>query len=269
MDAVPISPGSISPEALLAASLGFPGPQILDVRREAAFGAAEHSLPGAIRRDPEAVAAWAGALETHRPVIAYCMHGHAISQQVAAALGARGLAACYLEGGIEDWAALGLPLAAKPGRPSVWVTRARPKVDRVACPWLLRRFVDPDARILFVPPAEVARVAAATGGTAFDIPGAPYTHEGEGCSFDAFLARHRPEDPALALLARIIRGADTERPDLHPASGGLFAAALGFSALIADDHALLRHAFPLYDALYLWCRDLQGEAHRWPPAAAA
>ncbi|MBV1797655.1 chromate resistance protein ChrB domain-containing protein [Siccirubricoccus sp. G192] len=100
-------------------------------------------------------------------------------------------------------------------------------------------------------------------------PAPPYTHEGEGCSFDAFLARHRPEDPALALLARIIRGADTERPDLHPASGGLFAAALGFSALIAEDQVLLRHAFPLYDALYLWCRDLQGEAHRWQPAAAA
>ncbi|MBV1797656.1 chromate resistance protein [Siccirubricoccus sp. G192] len=101
------------------------------------------------------------------------MHGHAVSQEVAAALRARGLAASYLEGGIEGWASLGLPLAAKPGRPSVWVTRARPKVDRVACPWLLRRFVDPDARILFVPPAEVARVAGATGGTAFDIPGAP------------------------------------------------------------------------------------------------
>ena len=264
MDAVPILA-----EELLAATLAFPGPQILDVRRDAAFTAAAQSLPRAIRRDPEAVPAWAGALEAHRPVIAFCVHGHEVSQGVAAALAARGLAARYLEGGIEGWAALGLPLAGKPGRPSLWVTRARPKVDRVACPWLIRRFLDPDARLLFVPPAEVARVAEATGATAFDIPDAPYTHEGEGCSFDAFVARHRPQDEALALLARIVRGADTERPDLHPAAGGLFAAALGFSALITEDHALLRHAFPLYDALYLWCRDLQDEAHRWPPAMQA
>jgi len=262
MDASPVSP-----ESLFAATLGFPGPQILDVRPDAAFATAEHALPCALRRDPGSVIAWAGTLELHRPVVACCLHGHAASQEVSAALAGRGLAAHYLEGGIEGWAALGLPLAPKPGRPSVWVTRARPKVDRVACPWLLRRFVDPDARILFVPPTEVARVAEATGGTAFDIPDAPYTHEGEGCSFDAFLTRHRPDDPALALLARIIRGADTERPDLHPAAGGLFAAALGFSALIPDDHALLRHAFPFYDALYLWCRDLQQEVHRWSPAA--
>ncbi len=259
----------LSPEALFAASLGFPGPQILDARRAAALAQATRSLPRALPRDPEAVGAWAGALERHRPVAVYCVHGHEVSQGVAAALVARGFDAAYLAGGIEGWEALGLPLAARPGRPSVWVTRARPKVDRVACPWLIRRFLDPDARILFVPPAEVAATAEATGGTAFDIPGAPYTHEGEGCSFDAFVARHRPEDPALALLARIVRGADTERPDLHPASAGLFAAALGFSALIADDQALLRHAFPLYDALYLWCRDLQGEAHRWPPGGGA
>ena len=114
------------------------------------------------------------------------------------------------------------------------------------------------------------RVAAATGATTFDIPNAPYTHERqadgtEGCSFDAFVARHRPDDPTLARLALIVRGADTARPDLQLAAGGLFAAALGFSALIEDDHALLRHAFPLYDALYLWCRDLQQETHTWPP----
>lgn len=149
--------GPISPEALFAATLGFPGPQLLDVRPEAAFAAAEHALPRALRRDPESVAAWAGALEAHRPVIAYCLHGHAASQEVAA---------------------------------------------------------------------------------------------------------------APALLAHIIRGADTERQDPQPAAGGPFAAALGFPALIPDDHALLRHAFPLCDALYLWCRDLQQEVHRWQPAVA-
>lgn len=240
---------------------------MLDVRRTAVFTEATTSLPRVLRRDPEAVASWAGELEPHRPVIAACVAGHEVSQSVAAALAARGLQARYLAGGFIGWVALGLPMAPKPAAPSVWVTRARPKVDRVACPWLLRRFVDPDASILYVAPGDVARIAAQTGGTAFDIPGAPYTHDGEKCSFDAFVARHRPDDPALALLATIVRGADTERPNLHVASGGVFAAALGLSALFGEgDRATLRHAMVLYDALYLWCRDGQHEAHRWPPA---
>lgn len=261
MTAIPISP-----EDALALMRTFPGPQVVDVRREPAFAAATTSLPGALRRDHEAVAGWADGLEPHRLVIVMCVHGHEISQSVAAALSARGYTTSYLAGGIAEWAALGLPLAPKPGKPSVWVTRERPKVDRVACPWLLRRFVDPDARILYVSPGDVSRVAAETGGTAFDIPGAPYTHDGEKCSFDAFVDRHRPGDPALARLATIVRGADTERPDLHVASGGLFASALGMSVLFgADDRATLRHAMVLYDAMYLWCRDAQQEVHRWPP----
>lgn len=259
---------AIAAEVAFALTLGFPGPQLLDVRRDEAFAADGMSLPRALRRDPEAMASWAGALEPHRPIIVACVHGHSVSQGVAAALAARGLDARYLAGGIEGWRALGLPMDPKPAAPSVWVTRARPKVDRVACPWFLRRFMDPDARVLFVPPDRVAAVAEATGGTAFDIPGAPYTHEGESCSFDAFVERHSPpEDAAIRRLARIVRGADTEQPDLDPAAGGLFAAALGLSALLpGDDHMLLRVAFPIYDALYLWCRDLQAERHAWPPA---
>ena len=259
----------ISPEDLYAEMRKFPGPQVIDVRRAEPYAAAATSLPGALRRDPDptSIAAWAGALEPHRDVVVACVYGHNVGETTAAALAARGLNARYLAGGIAEWANLGLPLAPKPTKPSVWVTRERPKVDRVACPWLLRRFVDPDARILYVAPADVTAVAAETGGTAFDIPGAPYTHHGENCSFDAFVQRHRPNDPALARLATIVRGADTERPDLHPASGGLFASALGMSALFGnDDRATLRHAMVLYDALYLWCRDAQQEAHRWPPA---
>lgn len=264
-DSLVAAPAAIAPEQLCALMARFPGPQILDVRRAPAFEAAQHSLPGAIRRDPEALSAWANQLERHRPVVVACVWGHNVSHGVAAALLTRGFDARPLAGGIMGWAGLGLPMAAKPAKPSVWVTRERPKVDRVACPWLIRRFIDPDARFVFVPPAQVNAVAAASGGTAFDIPDAPYTHIGEACSFDAFVARHRPDDAALATLARIVRGADTGRPELHPAGGGLFAAALGFSALIGDDHALLRHAFPLYDALYLWCRDLAAETHTWPP----
>lgn len=261
---------AIAPEQAFALLQRFPGPQLLDIRREEAFAKASSSLPGALRRDPETALAWAGRLDPHRPVIAACAWGHNVSQGVAYLLAQRGLDACYLEGGIAAWQAMGLPTAPKPKPPSLWVTRARPKVDRVACPWFIRRFIDPDGRILFVAPADVMRVAAETGGTAFDVPGAPYTHDPqadgtEGCTFDAFVAGHRPDDAALLRLALIVRGADTSRAHLHPAAGGLFAAALGFSALIDDDHALLRHAFPLYDALYLWCRDLQREAHTWPP----
>lgn len=259
---------SITPEDLYAEMRTFPGPQVIDVRRAEPYAAATTSLPGAIRRDPDptSIAAWAGALEPHRNVVVACVYGHNVGETAAAALAARGVRARFLEGGIVGWAELGLPLVPKPANPSVWVTRERPKVDRVACPWLLRRFVDPDARILYVAPADVTAVAAETGGTAFDIPGAPYTHNGEECSFDAFVARYRPNDPAMARLATIVRGADTERPDLHSASGGLLAAALGMSALFAaDDRATLRHAMVLYDALYLWCRDAQQEAHRWPP----
>jgi rhodanese-related sulfurtransferase len=259
---------AIAPEAAAAMLHAFPGPQILDIRREDAFGKGEFSLPGALRRDPETTAAWAGLLEPHRPVIAVCVWGHNVSQGVAYQLTSRGFDARYLDGGLMAWKAMGLPTAPKPKPPSLWITRARPKVDRIACPWLIRRFIDPDARFVFVPPADVARVAAETGGTAFDTPDAPYTHDGPKCSFDAFVERHRPDDPALARLALIVRGADTEAHDLHPAVAGLFAASLGYSALFHDDHAQLREVMKLYDALYLWCRDLAAERHFWKMPAA-
>jgi rhodanese-related sulfurtransferase len=266
---LPTSARPVSAEVLLARMTAFPGPVVLDVRREPVYAAADRSLPGALRRDPEALLGWAGQLEPLRPVVAVCAFGHNVSHDVAEALSDRGFDATYLDGGIAAWTALGFPLAPKPAAASVWVTRARPKVDRVACPWFIRRFMDPDARFVFVPPRDVTRVAAQSGGTAFDIPGAPYTHADETaderCTFDAFVARHRPDDPALSRLASIVRGADTSRPQLHPAAAGLFATALGMSALVADDAMLLRTAFPLYDALYLWCRDLQEEVHAWPP----
>ncbi len=254
---------AIAPEAACAMLHAFPGPQLLDIRREEAFAKGEFSLPGALRRDPETTAAWANRLDPHRPVIVACVWGHNVSQGVAYELAARGLDARYLDGGLMGWKAMGLPTAPKPKPPSVWVTRARPKVDRIACPWLIRRFIDPDARFVFAAAADVARTAAATGGTAFDTPDAPYTHDGEKCSFDAFVERHCPHDKALARLALIVRGADTDRHDLHKAAAGLFAASLGFSSLFADDHEQLRQAMPLYDALYLWCRDLQAEQHQW------
>jgi hypothetical protein len=146
-----------------------------------------------------------------------------------------------------------------------WVTRERPKIDRIACPWLIQRFIDPAAEFLYVPAAEVLRVAAATGATPYDIPGVEMSHVGELCSFDAFLATHRLDDPALVRLAAIVRGADTSRPDLTPQSAGLYAISLGLSRVFADDHEMLRHGMVVYDALYAWCRDAQHETHAWPP----
>jgi hypothetical protein len=148
-----------------------------------------------------------------------------------------------------------------------WVTRARPKIDRIACPWLVARFIDPGAEFLYVPAEEVLAVAERTGAIPYDIPGVELSHEGELCSFDAFLQRYELSEPALHHLAVIVRGADTSRLDLAPQSAGLFAISLGLSAVFADDHELLQAGLVMYDALYAWCRSLQAETHNWPPGS--
>ena len=146
-----------------------------------------------------------------------------------------------------------------------WVTRERPKIDRVACPWLIERFIDRDAKFLFVAASDVMRVAREAGATPYDVEGVELTHDGPLCSFDALLVRYRVDDPALASLAVIVRGADTARLDLAPQCAGLLAISLGLSRLFADDHELLRHGFVMYDALYAWLREAQGETHTWNP----
>ena len=148
-----------------------------------------------------------------------------------------------------------------------WVTRERPKIDRIACPWLIVRFIDQDAELLFVPSARVIATAAETGAVPYDIPGVELSHVGEKCSFDAFLEKYRLDDPALLALAPIIRGADTSRLALTPQSGGLYAISLGLSAMFTDDHEMLKHGLVMYDALYTWCGSLRSETHGWPPAA--
>jgi hypothetical protein len=146
-------------------------------------------------------------------------------------------------------------------KPSKWVTRARPKIDRIACPWLIRRFVDPDAEFLYVPTERVFAIAAETGAIPYDIPGAePFSHHGEKCSFDAFIDQFALDEPALAALATIVRGADTARPDLAPQCAGLLAISLGLSANFEDDHGMLELAMPIYDALYTWCRSVRNAA---------
>ncbi|MBA3771279.1 MAG: chromate resistance protein [Ramlibacter sp.] len=150
-----------------------------------------------------------------------------------------------------------------------WVTRERPKIDRIACPWLITRFIDREAEFLYVPAAEVLKTAADAGATPYDVPGVELSHVGELCSFDAFLAKYHLEDPALQRLAIIIRGADTSRLDLAPQSAGLYAISLGLSRVFADDHEMLRHGLVMYDALHAWCRDGQDETHNWPPRITA
>lgn len=146
-----------------------------------------------------------------------------------------------------------------------WVTRERPKIDRIACPWLIARFIDPAAEILFVPPDAVARTSRDTGAIPFDVEGVELSHDGPLCTFDAFLAKYALRDPALADLATIVRGADTDRLDLAPQCAGLLAISLGLSQLYADDHQQLQHGFVIYDALYAWLTRARGETHTWNP----
>ncbi|MGQ0612731.1 MAG: chromate resistance protein ChrB domain-containing protein [Planctomycetaceae bacterium] len=146
-----------------------------------------------------------------------------------------------------------------------WITRERPKIDRIACPWLIARFIDPEAEFLFAPAAEVVPRAAETGAVPFDVEGVELTHDGPLCSFDAFLRRYRLHDPGLQELAVIVRGADTDRLDLAPQCAGLLAISLGLSHNFPDDHEALRNGFVVYDALYAWCRHVREERHDWNP----
>ena len=258
---------SISPQSVYERLGTAAAPLIVDVRREPAFAEAGQLVVGAIRRAPETVEAWASGIPAGRSVAVYCVRGHEVSQNTAAALRDFGIDAHYLEGGIEAWAASGLPLRNKAVKAlAQWVTRERPKIDRIACPWLIRRFVDPEAKFLYVPTEQVFDVAREGRATAYDIPGAePFTHDGEKCSFDAFLKVYGIRDAALDTLALIVRGVDTDRLALAPQSPGLLAVTLGLSANFPDDHAMLEHGMVMYDALYTWCRSLRGETHGWNP----
>jgi len=148
-----------------------------------------------------------------------------------------------------------------------WITRERPKIDRIACPWLVARFIDQEPEFLYVPSGDVLSVAEQTKAIPYDIPGVELTHEGELCSFDAFLKKYQLDDRALQRLALIVRGADTSRLDLTPQSAGLYALSLGLSHGFADDHEMLKHGMVMYDALYAWCKHCQRESHNWPPGS--
>ena len=242
---------------------------VLDVRRAQFFAAAPILIAGAAWRDPSCVGAWSGELDRERAVVVYCAHGQVVSQSVADALAVAGLSARYLSGGIAAWIAAGAPVTRKPVHGVTWITRERPKIDRIACPWLVARFIDAAPKFVFVPSEAVFDEAERLGAIPYDIPGAELSHRGELCSFDAFLADYGLTDPALRYLATIVRGADTGRLDLAPQAAGLLAISLGLSANFADDHEMLARGLVLYDALYEWCRSCTQETHGWPPAAPA
>ena len=146
-----------------------------------------------------------------------------------------------------------------------WITRERPKIDRIACPWLISRFIDAKPEFVFVPASDVATVARATGAIPFDVEGVELSHDGPLCSFDAFVLKYELDDPALGELAKIVRGADTDHLDLTPQCAGVLAISLGLSKLFTDDQEQLRHGFVMYDALYAWLREARGERHDWNP----
>jgi len=260
--------GAMSTAELRAQIKGKTPPIVIDVRRRPAFLEGDSMISGALRRQPEAVREWGRSLPRASAVVVYCVHGHEVSQGAAAALQDAGIAARYLEGGLQAWEDAQGELDDKPRNASTrWITRERPKIDRIACPWLVRRFVDPDAEFLYVPKASVLDAAKEKDAVPYDIADVHFSHDGERCSFDAFIKHYRLADAALLELATIVRGADTARLDLAAQAPGLAAISLGLSRNFQDDHEMLKHGMVMYDALYTWCKEGKDEVHTWNPQA--
>ncbi|HCT32163.1 MAG TPA: sulfurtransferase [Sulfitobacter sp.] len=261
------------PVSTLARLVGTPDcPVLLDVRIDEDFDADPHLIPGAVRQPFLDVIKLADDL-TGRPVVVYCQKGLKISQGAAALLRSAGAKAEVLEGGQFAWRDAGLPMVLAEKLPpldasgrTVWVTRHRPKIDRIACPWLIRRFVDPNAQILFVAASQVASVAERFNATPFDIEDVFWSHRDEKCTFDTMIEEFSISHDALTRLAVIVRGADTNRHDLAPEAAGLLAASLGLSRMYRDDLEQLEAGMMLYDAFYRWARDATDEGHDWPAA---
>mgnify|MGYP003571219026 CR=1 FL=1 len=263
----------MSPQELFD-RLGTAGaPRVIDARIEEDLAADPRRVPAALDRPGLAAAGWAGDFAGEE-VVVYCERGLKISQGAAAWLRHSGARAMVLEGGFQGWISAGLPLVPQDRLPprdsrgrTLWVTRARPKIDRLACPWLIRRFVDPAAVFLFVAPEEVSAVAGRFGATPFDIEGVFWSHRGERCSFDAMVEEFGLGTEAMLRLATVVRGADTGRLELAPEAAGLLAASLGLSQTFTDDLAQLEAGMALYDAFYRWARDAAAETHNWPAAS--
>jgi rhodanese-related sulfurtransferase len=264
------APNTISIDKLVRL-IGTPKcPMLVDVRPQGDFEADLHLIPSAIHRSFDKLGGRVEAYVGHSAVV-ICQNGGSLSQGAAALLRNQGVPAEALEGGVEAWKKERLPLVPFAKLPpvdaqgrTVWVTRTRPKIDRIACPWLIRRFVDPHAVFLFVAPSEVVAVAERFGGVPFDIENVFWSHRGETCTFDTMVEEFGLGTPPLLHLATIVRGADTARPELAPEAPGLLAASLGLSRMYADDLQQLEAGMLLYDAFYRWSRDATDETHNWP-----
>ncbi len=261
------SPTEIS-VAQLSRIIGLPGaPVLVDVRPCGGQDLGQHALPTARQMKSETVPIWADSFSGRR-VIVYCRNGGDVSQGTAAWLRQAGIDAQTLEGGFDAWRQADQPLLCVDRLPerdqagrTTWVTRARPKIIRIACPWLIRRFIDPTSVFLYVAPSEVAAVAKRFAATPFDCGDGIWNDRGDACTFDVMLEEFNLKTEPLSRLAAIIRGADTGLPDLTSQSGGLLAISLGYSRMFKDDVAQLDATMPVYDALYRWCRDGTEETH--------
>ena len=261
---------SISSEKLSRLIGTHHAPTLIDVRPDDDFAADSRLIPGASRRSHLDVQDWVTSLGEHS-VVVICEKGLKLSEGTAAWLRHSGIAAEILEGGHLGWRQVGLPTVVADRIPrrdaygrTVWVTRARPKIDRIACPWLIRRFVDPAAVFLFVASSEVEAVAERFDAAPFDIENVFWSHRGEFCTFDVMVKEFGLSTPGLERLATLVRAADTARLDLAPEAPGLLAASLGLSRMYDDDLEQLNAGLLLYDAFYRWCRDATRETHNWP-----
>src|SRR5437762_8550275 len=269
-DATMSSPNTISIDKL-SRLIGLPKcPHLIDVRTDEDFAADPRLIPGSRRRAFASVEGWASELDGQSAVL-ICHHGLKLSHGTAAWLRHLGKDANVLDGGHSAWAAANLPPIADTRIPprdargrTLWVTRSRPKIDRIACPWLIRRFVDPTAVFLFVAASEVMAVGERFNATPFDIENVHWSHRGELCTFDVMIEEFGLATPPLLRLATMVRAADTGRLDLSPEAPGLLAASLGLSRMFDDDLEQLEAGMLLYDAFYRWCRDASGETHNWP-----
>lgn len=248
-------------------------PILIDVRSRGDVERLPRMIPGAMYFDAEVAPQWVRKLPQRRSVAIYSSAERDIGA-LASTLTISGVHCSILEGGIEHWLESQLPTIRMrddlgvPGQ-SQWVTRERPKIDRLACPWLIRRFIDPLATFHYVPAQRVRTDATSLGAQPYDIPDVTFSHRGPNCSFDAFLDEFDLHDPILDELARIVRAADTATLDQAREAPGLLAISLGLSASIADDQLLLEQAMLIYDALYAWCKSARDEPHSWPKQVSA
>ncbi|SDD80486.1 chromate resistance protein ChrB domain-containing protein [Ruegeria marina] len=245
-------------------------PVLVDISIDPDFADDPFLIPGAFRH-PYTDYAGLVSLLAGRRCIVICQQGIKLSQGLVARLRNDGHFAEYLQGGNFGWRDYTdtprVPAGALPEPvegATLWVTRHRPKIDRIACPWLIRRFVDPGARFLFVSPDQVLGVANRYGATPFDVEGVFWSHRGEKCTFDTMLDEFGLRTEALDRLSLVVRGADTDRHQIAPQAAGLLAISVGLSRQYRDDHDQLDAGMILYDALYRWARDGHGETHDWP-----